>query len=84
MVPLEKEQFSQEKVKLCENHQICRADFGKKIHGFLVHPCAKMYTCGVHEGGVPPRSRVWVEANAHAQLHPSCVLCVSMQCLQTW
>ena len=27
---------------------------------------------------------VWVEANAHAQLHPNCVLCVSMQCLQTW
>ena len=27
---------------------------------------------------------VWVEANAHAQLGPSCVLCVSMQCLQTW
>ena len=23
------------------------------------------------------------KANAHAQLHPSCVLCVSMQCLQT-
>ena len=35
---LEKGQLSQEKVQMCENHQIHRADFGEKIYGFSAHP----------------------------------------------
>ena len=50
---LEKGQFSQEKVQMCENHQIRRADFGKKIHAFRRAFCAKTYTRGVHEGVSP-------------------------------
>ena len=42
---LEKGQFSQEKVQMCENHQIRRADFGEKIHAFLARR-------------VPPHGRV--------------------------
>ena len=34
---LEKEQFSQEKVQMCENHGIRRADW-EKIHSFSVCP----------------------------------------------
>ena len=46
---LEKRQFSQEKVQMCENLQICRADFGKKSTVFRGAPCAK--TC---MRGYPP------------------------------
>ena len=35
---LEKGQFSQEKVQMCENQQLRRADIGEKIHGFLERP----------------------------------------------
>ena len=41
---LEKQQLSQEMVQRCENHQIRRADFVEKIHGFLARPYAKTYT----------------------------------------
>ena len=34
---LEKGQFSQEKVQMCENHQIRRADFGEK-NAFSARP----------------------------------------------
>ena len=35
---LEKGQFSQEKIQMCENHQICRADFGEKNPNFFGAP----------------------------------------------
>ena len=35
---LKKGQLSQEMVQMCEDHQIRRADFGKKIHGFSACP----------------------------------------------
>ena len=58
---LEKGQFSQEKVQMCENHQIRRADFGKKIYFFSAPPALKCtYTQGVSPlaagfEGVQPR-----------------------------
>ena len=52
---LEKGQFPQEKVQMCENHQIHRADFGEKNpHFFGAPPCAKVYIWGGAQGGCPP------------------------------
>ena len=51
---LEKGLFSQEKVQMCENHQICRADPGEKNPRFFgTPPALKTYTWawGVHIGG---------------------------------
>ena len=58
MVPLEKRQLSQKMVQSCENHQIHRADFGKKSTEFQCTLCANMYKWEVHEGGHLPRGRV--------------------------
>ena len=57
---LEKAQFSQEKVQTCENHQICRADFGEKNpHFFGVLPALKR-THGGCTRGVSPLA-AWFE-----------------------
>ena len=55
---LEKAQFSQEKVQMCENHQICRADIGEKNPHFFGLPPALKCTQGVHEKVSSPRGRV--------------------------
>ena len=47
---LEKGQLSQEKVQMCENHQICRADFGRKNPRVFGMPPALVFTRAVHEG----------------------------------
>ena len=58
---------------------------------FRPAPCAKTYTWGCTRGvplvagfeGVQPLAFIaalWIKANVQAWLHPSCVLCVSMQC----
>ena len=49
---LEKEQFSQEKVQMCENHQIRRADFVEKKF-FGAPPVLKRTQRGVHKGVSP-------------------------------
>ena len=48
---LEKAQFSQEKVQRCENHQICRADWGKNPNFFGAPPALKHAHGGVREAG---------------------------------
>ena len=51
---LEKAQFSQEKVQMCENHQIRRADFGEKNSHFFGTPPALKRTHGGCTRGCPP------------------------------
>ena len=51
---LEKGQLSQEKLQMCENHQIHRADFGEKNLCFFGTPPALKRTHGGARGGCPP------------------------------
>ena len=51
---LEKAQFSQKKVQRCENHQICRADFGEKNPNFFGAPPVLKRTHGGCTRGVSP------------------------------
>ena len=75
---LEKGQFSQEEVQMCENHQVHTADFGEKIHDFSACPALKrthgectrgcpLLAAGF--GGVAPR--------------PHCCTCMASEWAQT-
>ena len=69
---LEKGQFSQEKVQMCENHQICRADFGEKNPHFFGTPPVLKRTWGVR-GGVPPSQQ---GSKGHSPV-PHCSICMA-------
>ena len=66
---LEKEQFSQEKVQMCENHQIRRADFGEKNPRFFGTPPALKHTHGGARGVPLIVALVWL---LHGHRPPIC------------
>ena len=70
---LEKGQFSQEKVQMCENHQICRADFGEKNPRFFGAPPALKHTHGGCTRGMSPLAAGF----EGVQPRPHCSTCMA-------